>query len=331
VQKYMEFPLLAPLVQPLQQPTEETGGGTGIGIGIGFGMGASAGGIAMKGLQTGSVGGFSGTSAQTAAAAAAVRSSLPSLQPTLPQQQQQQQQQRGAKFDLRVWVLLTACSSHKLEAHIFTQVYGRRCSAQYSSDVSRLHDRYVHLTNYSVQKKQKFGAAATASSSSNSSSNNALAVGTAGGSSGIPSSVMKLRTTINHTRTAERSCGDRKESGTREQGKTANSSERDSASEGNGDEDEEEEEVDENSDGELDWEECSEKVVGRANMNTPSEVNGNASSGDGSNSFIKRKKKKFGHSQSGSADKSARAVLTEAELLMCKSVPVLSFLILLGI
>jgi hypothetical protein len=320
VQKYMEFPLLAPLVQPLQQPTEETGGGTG----IGFGMGASAGGIAMKGLQTGSVGGFSGTSAQTAAAA--VRSSPPSLQPTLPQQQQ-----RGAKFDLRVWVLLTACSSHKLEAHIFTQVYGRRCSAQYSSDVSRLHDRYVHLTNYSVQKKQKFGAAATASSSSNSSSNNAVAVGTAGGSSGIPSSVTKLRSTINHTRTAERSGGGRKESGTREQGKTANSSEGDLASEGNEDEDEEEEEVDENSDDNLDWEECSEKVVGRANVNTPSEVNGNASSGGGSNSFIKRKKKKFGHSQSGSADKSARAVLSEAELLMCKSVPVLSFLILLGL
>jgi hypothetical protein len=319
VQKYMEFPLLAPFVKPLQQPTEETSGGTGIGIGIG--MGASAGGIAMKGGPTGSVRGFGGTSAPAAAAAAAVRSSPPSLQPPLPQQLQ-----RGAKFDLRVWVLLTACSSHKLEAHIFTQVYGRRCSAQYSSDVSRLHDRYVHLTNYSVQKKQKFGVAATASSSNCGSSSNAAAVGT-GAVPGIPSLATKLRSTINHTRTTELSGGGRKESGTREQGKTTNSSEGGLVSERNGngigDEEEEEEVVDENSDDELDWEECSEKVVGRANVNTPSEVNDNASSGSGSNSFIKRKKKKFGHSQSGSANKSARAVLTEAELLMCKSVPVL--------
>jgi hypothetical protein len=57
----------------------------------------------------------------------------------------------GFKFDLRIWVLVT--SFEPLSAHIYSAVYGRRCSVPYRDDVKTLNDRLVHLTNYSVQKK----------------------------------------------------------------------------------------------------------------------------------------------------------------------------------
>ena len=57
------------------------------------------------------------------------------------------------KFDLRIWVLVTSYAP--LEAYIYSNVYGRRCSAVYTNDVSKLFNAYIHLTNYSIQKKQQ--------------------------------------------------------------------------------------------------------------------------------------------------------------------------------
>lgn len=56
------------------------------------------------------------------------------------------------KFDLRVWVVVTRLSPG-LEAYIYPVVYGRRCSTVYHNDVQSLSEHYVHLTNYSLQKK----------------------------------------------------------------------------------------------------------------------------------------------------------------------------------
>ena len=68
-----------------------------------------------------------------------------------------------AKFDMRVWALVTCFQP--LEAHIYSRLYGRRCSTEYGLSVSTLSDNYTHLTNYSVQKKQKFSSAGTGAGS----------------------------------------------------------------------------------------------------------------------------------------------------------------------
>ena len=71
---------------------------------------------------------------------------LPTLPPSTPL----------TKFDMRIWVLVT--SFQPLCAYIYNTLYGRRCSTAYDLCVDNLSDSYTHLTNYSVQKKQKFGA-----------------------------------------------------------------------------------------------------------------------------------------------------------------------------
>ena len=67
-----------------------------------------------------------------------------------------------AKFDMRVWVLVT--SFQPLTAYIYSTLYGRRCSTAYDLNVETLHDSYTHLTNYSVQKKQKLSASGSTAS-----------------------------------------------------------------------------------------------------------------------------------------------------------------------
>ena len=74
-----------------------------------------------------------------------------------------------AKFDMRVWVLVTSFQ-RPVTAYIYSQHYGRRCSTEYNTSVSTINDSYAHLTNYSVQKKQKFN------NSNNSASNNSNAM-----------------------------------------------------------------------------------------------------------------------------------------------------------
>jgi hypothetical protein len=61
---------------------------------------------------------------------------------------------KQSKFDIRIWVLVT--SFHPtVQAYIYSTCYGRRCSTTYSRDVQTLSDHFVHLTNYTLQKKNK--------------------------------------------------------------------------------------------------------------------------------------------------------------------------------
>jgi hypothetical protein len=60
----------------------------------------------------------------------------------------------SCKFDLRIWVLVTSFSP--LQAHIYTHVYGRKCSSVCSLKSladAQLNDASVHLTNYSLQRR----------------------------------------------------------------------------------------------------------------------------------------------------------------------------------
>lgn len=54
------------------------------------------------------------------------------------------------KFDTRIWVVVT--SFQPLRAQIYSKIYGRRCTKPYSTSLKTLHDDFIHLTNYSVQK-----------------------------------------------------------------------------------------------------------------------------------------------------------------------------------
>lgn len=58
----------------------------------------------------------------------------------------------GRKFDLRIWVLLvhTPCG---VRSFIFNRVYGRVCSAGYTTSVESTADDAVHLTNYTIQRR----------------------------------------------------------------------------------------------------------------------------------------------------------------------------------
>lgn len=53
------------------------------------------------------------------------------------------------KFDIRQWVLVTSFSP--LEVHMFRSCYLRICAHEYSLD--NLKDKWSHISNYSVQKK----------------------------------------------------------------------------------------------------------------------------------------------------------------------------------
>ena len=54
------------------------------------------------------------------------------------------------KFDLRLYVLVTCFNP--LEAWLYKEGFARFCSVPYSSDKGNLHDKYIHLTNSSVQQ-----------------------------------------------------------------------------------------------------------------------------------------------------------------------------------
>jgi len=59
----------------------------------------------------------------------------------------------GYKFDLRLYVLVTSFAP--LEAFLYSEGFGRFSTQLYSLDPSRLHDRFVHLTNASIQKERE--------------------------------------------------------------------------------------------------------------------------------------------------------------------------------
>lgn len=54
------------------------------------------------------------------------------------------------KFDLRLYVLVTCFNP--LEAWLYQEGFARFCSVPYSSDKEDMHDKFVHLTNSSVQQ-----------------------------------------------------------------------------------------------------------------------------------------------------------------------------------
>ena len=54
------------------------------------------------------------------------------------------------KYDMRIWVLVTCYQP--LQAYVFNNVYGRRCSAAYSNRVQHVTNDLIHLSNYSIQK-----------------------------------------------------------------------------------------------------------------------------------------------------------------------------------
>jgi len=56
----------------------------------------------------------------------------------------------GTKFDMRIYVLVT--SFHPLRIYLFQDGLVRFASVQYKTNSATLEDRYMHLTNYSVNK-----------------------------------------------------------------------------------------------------------------------------------------------------------------------------------
>ncbi|GAB0087278.1 TTLL4 [Sergentomyia squamirostris] len=56
----------------------------------------------------------------------------------------------GSKFDLRLYVLVT--SMNPLKVYMHTDGLARFASVRYSENVDTLSDRYMHLTNYSINK-----------------------------------------------------------------------------------------------------------------------------------------------------------------------------------
>lgn len=57
----------------------------------------------------------------------------------------------GYKYDLRLYVVVT--SFEPLKIYLFREGLVRRATVPYSTSKSSLKQRFVHLTNYSVNKK----------------------------------------------------------------------------------------------------------------------------------------------------------------------------------
>lgn len=63
----------------------------------------------------------------------------------------------GFKWDLRLYVLVTSFSP--LEAFIYKEGFARFATHSYSADVDSMLNKFIHLTNSSIQSKQSDGAA----------------------------------------------------------------------------------------------------------------------------------------------------------------------------
>ena len=57
----------------------------------------------------------------------------------------------GRKFDMRMYVLVT--SFHPLRVYFYNEGLARFATEDYSNDPRILKNKFVHLTNFSVNKK----------------------------------------------------------------------------------------------------------------------------------------------------------------------------------
>lgn len=57
----------------------------------------------------------------------------------------------GFKFDLRIYVTVT--SFNPLEAFIYKEGFARLSTTPFSLDPESMANKFIHLTNYSIQKK----------------------------------------------------------------------------------------------------------------------------------------------------------------------------------
>jgi tubulin polyglutamylase TTLL4 len=59
----------------------------------------------------------------------------------------------GLKYDLRVYILVS--SFNPLRVYFFDEGLARFATERYTTSLTQLSKRYVHLTNYSVNKNSK--------------------------------------------------------------------------------------------------------------------------------------------------------------------------------